>query len=141
MVAKLRSTLKQHSGRVPFRLTEDEQQIALLDHVRTRGCPTLVCIHVPNGGLRTKAEAAIFKAMGVEAGTPDLFFFWKNKTFALELKSDDRKKPSGSQEHMHMRLRNAGVEVRTAWSLDQAIVICEEWGFFRGVADISRPQP
>jgi hypothetical protein len=33
--------------------------------------PWLV-IHVPNGGGRSKAEAGIFKAMGVLAGFPDL---------------------------------------------------------------------
>lgn len=29
--------------------------------------------HIPNGGGRSKAEGAIFKAMGVKAGVPDLF--------------------------------------------------------------------
>lgn len=29
--------------------------------------------HIPNGGARSKAEGAIFKSMGVQAGFPDLF--------------------------------------------------------------------
>ena len=29
--------------------------------------------HIPNGGARSKAEGAIFKAMGVKSGVPDLF--------------------------------------------------------------------
>lgn len=31
--------------------------------------------HVPNGGKRSKAQAGIFKAMGVKAGVPDLVFW------------------------------------------------------------------
>lgn len=37
-------------------------------------CPNLLWFHVPNGGGRSKAEAAILKSMGVRAGVADLCF-------------------------------------------------------------------
>lgn len=40
--------------------------------------------HIPNGGRRGKAEAAIFKAMGVKAGVPDLFLPVMARAGALE---------------------------------------------------------
>ncbi len=33
--------------------------------------PDLIAFHVPNGGFRTKAEAARMKWVGVLAGVPD----------------------------------------------------------------------
>jgi VRR-NUC domain len=51
--------------------------------------PQIVVFHPANGGWRTKAESARFKAMGVLAGTPDLVlilpesrcaFFWEMRT-------------------------------------------------------------
>lgn len=40
--------------------------------------------HIPNGGARSKAEGAIFKAMGVKSGVPDLFL-----PVPMELVRDD----------------------------------------------------
>lgn len=51
--------------------------------------------HAANGGRRTKAEAGIFKAMGVRAGFPDLVLLVKNRHYrflAIELKT-----PKGRQ--------------------------------------------
>ena len=32
-----------------------------------------LCIHIPNGGLRSKREAKTLKSLGVVAGMPDIF--------------------------------------------------------------------
>lgn len=55
----------------------------------------LLLFHAANGGRRSKAEAGIFKAMGVRAGFPDLVLLVKNRHYrflAIEMKS-----PKGRQ--------------------------------------------
>lgn len=37
----------------------------------------LTFFHPANGGSRSRAEAGIFKAMGVKAGVPDLVILWR----------------------------------------------------------------
>jgi hypothetical protein len=51
--------------------------------------------HVPNGGARSKAEAGILKAMGVQAGMPDLLLFGPSRVIAVELKAPPRRLASG----------------------------------------------
>jgi hypothetical protein len=51
-------------------------------HPETRKC----CWHVPNGGARTKVQAAQFTGMGVVAGVHDLHFFWQKQFYIFELK-------------------------------------------------------
>lgn len=43
--------------------------------------------HVPNGGSRNAREGAKFKAMGVFPGVADFIFFYKNRFYAIELKT------------------------------------------------------
>lgn len=55
--------------------TEDEEQIALMQwaSVMSGRYPELhLMYHIPNGGARSKPEAARFKAMGVKKGVPDI---------------------------------------------------------------------
>ena len=56
--------------------TEDEEQAWLFSwaEISTARFPELRLMHhIPNGGKRSKAEAARFKRMGVKAGVPDIF--------------------------------------------------------------------
>ena len=43
--------------------------------------------HTPNGGGRSKAEAGIFKALGVKAGFPDIGIVWRSSWYFIELKA------------------------------------------------------
>lgn len=55
---------------------EGEEQAALMSWARMQSWrwPELALLfHIPNGGARSKSEAARFKAEGVKAGVPDLF--------------------------------------------------------------------
>lgn len=55
--------------------TEEEEQAALFSWAEvSRGrYPELeLMFHVPNGGLRSKSEAARFKRAGVKSGVPDI---------------------------------------------------------------------
>lgn len=51
---------------------EQDLQINLVSALRRLLPEPWLVVHVPNGGGRSKAEAGIFKAMGVLAGFPDL---------------------------------------------------------------------
>ncbi len=72
---------------MPDRNAEAKIQAAIVEYVRTVA-PQVLIWAVPNGGLRTKAEAARLKWTGVMAGVPDLTLalpggkcaFWEVKT-------------------------------------------------------------
>ena len=56
--------------------SEEAEQTALLrwaEYNRAAHPQLKLLLHIPNGGLRGKAEAGRFKAMGVKPGVPDLF--------------------------------------------------------------------
>ena len=67
---------------------EQEMQIACASYLYDRQAyvKDLIFCHVPNGGKRSKAEAGIFKAMGVQAGAPDLIIWMKGTIIQIELK-------------------------------------------------------
>ena len=53
------------------RNAEARIQAAIVEWIRLVA-PDLIAFHVPNGGFRTKAEAARMKWVGVLAGVPDV---------------------------------------------------------------------
>lgn len=56
--------------------SEEEEQAALFSwaKMQEKKHPELkLMFHVPNGGLRSKSEAARFKRAGVKSGVPDIF--------------------------------------------------------------------
>lgn len=56
--------------------TEEVEQTHLFRWtvVHAKAVPELLLLHaIPNGGLRSKSEAARMKAAGIKAGVPDLF--------------------------------------------------------------------
>jgi hypothetical protein len=113
------------------RQPEAEIQKALIAHLRARGVPNLFYMHVPNGGVRSKAEAAIFAGLGVVAGVPDLIVIRGGQIYALELKAD-RGRVSEVQRQTHERMQAAGATVAVACGLDAAIRQLEAWSLLRG---------
>lgn len=104
---------------------EQKFQIGLVRDLNKILDKSVVMTAIPNGGLRSKVEAAIFKGMGVQAGMPDLMFFWRGndgvgRAHGLELKAE-KGYLSPSQISMHARLRLAGVGVDVVRSLDEAL--------------------
>ena len=56
--------------------TEEQEQAAVFDWIQImrNQYPELdLLYHIPNGGIRSKPEAARFKKIGVKPGVPDLF--------------------------------------------------------------------
>jgi hypothetical protein len=57
-------------------------QWAWNSYPHTRRC----FFHIPNGGHRSKVEAAQFKASGVLAGVHDMPLYWKSQLYWFEFK-------------------------------------------------------
>lgn len=105
-------------------------QKAVVQHLRARAVPGLCWFHVPNGGKRNPREAAIFKALGVKAGVPDLLLFHNHRFFALELKST-RGRMSPAQTDFMAQWRVAGGYFAQVNSLDMALRVLEGLGLLK----------
>lgn len=109
---------------------ESAIQRAVVQHLRMRGVPGLVFFHVPNGGYRSKSEAAQFKAMGVLPGVADLILFHDGKLHALELKA-----PGGRASEAQLKfisdIDRAGAYTALAEGLDAALATLEAWSLLR----------
>ena len=76
---------------------EARRQAAVVDYLRYVA-PQVVVFHVPNGGLRSKSEAARLRWVGTLAGVFDLVLvlpqgrcaFWEVKTDSGRLSDDQR---------------------------------------------------
>lgn len=110
-----------------------EQQIqrAVFQHLRQRPARGVIAWHTPNGGARSKAEAAIMKGLGVTRGIPDVCAIKDGKFYALELKPEGGRL-TDDQENMLVALREAGAMATHAHGLDQALRVLEGWGLLRG---------
>lgn len=82
---------------------EDDLQRAvcrLLDIYQARG--KLMYFAIPNGGKRSKIEAAIMKGLGVKSGVPDLqILFTNGTTIFLELKAGDNEPTRNQKTWIH----------------------------------------
>ena len=84
--------------------TEDEEQIWLFSWAKINSgkWPELELMHhIPNGGKRSKTEAARFKAMGVKRGVSDIFLPVARGGFHglyIELKARDGKVDAAQKE-------------------------------------------
>jgi hypothetical protein len=91
--------------------------VGLLAIYENRGLLTYA--HVPNGGRRSKAEAGIFRALGVRAGVPDLLVWAAGGGhFAIELKAGRRAALSDAQAVWHSTLTSLGHRVYVCRSVD-----------------------
>lgn len=80
-------------------------------------------LHFANGGKRGPIEGAIFKAMGVRAGSPDLILIIPRGSFhglALELKSKDGRLTI-EQGQMLAIFESCGWQKVIAWSFDEGV--------------------
>jgi hypothetical protein len=82
--------------------------------------PKLLLIAIPNGGKRSKIEAAIMQGLGVTAGVPDLVLLKRTDSWGalfIEMKAD-KGKLTDKQRLMHDDLLRAGYAVTTCRSLN-----------------------
>jgi hypothetical protein len=110
-------------------MREDNIQRLVVAHLQRRAAKGVVYFHVPNGGKRAISEAAKMKRMGVLPGVPDLLLLRAGELFALELKAEQGRL-SDDQRHMLAELAKAGATTATAYGLDHALALLEQWGIF-----------
>ncbi|TXH12737.1 MAG: VRR-NUC domain-containing protein [Hyphomicrobiaceae bacterium] len=111
-------------------LTEQAMQQAIVKFckVKEANCRSLkALIHIPNGGQRPRAEAAIMKSLGVRAGVSDLFLPMRrtesNCNFIglwIELKRPGGK-PTKSQEEWMDLMRDMGHHACVKESVKEAL--------------------
>lgn len=109
---------------------EQDIQRAVFQHINSRSMPGVFAFHVPNGGWRSKVEAAIMKGIGVRAGVPDVIIFYRAQIFGLELKAKGRGL-SATQRQVLNAMEVAGARTAVASSLDEALFTLECWGVLR----------
>jgi hypothetical protein len=112
--------------------TELEVHRAIVEHLVWRKAEGCFAFHIPNGGYRTKAEAGIFKSLGVVSGVPDVMLLHEARLHGLELKKEGTGRLSPAQLAVHEALRKAGCEVATAYGVDAALDQLRQWGLLRG---------
>ncbi len=95
---------------------EQALQKAVCQYLDVALPPDAIYWHTPNGGGRSKAEAGIFKAMGVKPGIPDLFILRNGLLFGIELKAG-RGTVTAAQEAMHEALERQHVPVAVCRSI------------------------
>lgn len=112
--------------------TEEEEQKTVVAWCRIQELrwPELRLIHhVPNGGKRSKSEAAGFQAMGVLAGVPDLFLpvrrVWHHGLY-LEMKALDGK-VSKEQKEFLAAVSEQGYFACACFGADAAIGVLERY--------------
>lgn len=111
-------------------MTEDKIQIALVSHIRMRGMPDMVPIHV-NNNPRSARDGARLKAKGMIAGVPDMVYAYRGLTFWHEVKTK-KGRLSPEQKQFHKRLEDAGHLVIVTYGLDDALEKLVEIGLIRG---------
>ena len=109
------------------RNAEARTQAAIVEWIRLVA-PDLIAFHVPNGGLRTKAEAARMKWVGVLAGVPDIVVLGLDgRCWLIEVKG-----PGGSLSPEQCVIRDRCVAMRipfvVAKSIDDVRLAFGLWG-------------
>lgn len=113
--------------RARMRRPEQALQIQIVNALAV-AAPECFVWHTPNGGKRTPTEAALFKALGVISGLPDLCVTWAVARIGfIELKADGGALTQ-NQEAVHRKLAGMGFSVAVARSVDEALSLLASWG-------------
>jgi VRR-NUC domain len=108
------------------RNAEARLQAAIVEYVRAVA-PDVLVFHVPNGGLRTPAEAARMRWQGVVAGVPDLCLIAPGgRAFFLEVKTE-RGSLSSAQRDVHGWLTALGTGPAVVRSIDDVHRAFQAW--------------
>ena len=142
-LAKLRSQVVGRAPRTPYEVMRAQQgletpadrkqirrrhgdpegklQTACVDWFR-KTFPEKVIFAIPNGGVRSRAEAGRMKGQGVLAGVPDLFVAHvaaDRGGLFIEMKADRASKSTDLQVAMQKQLQAAGYTVSECRSLEE----------------------
>jgi hypothetical protein len=111
---------------------EDKLHVAIADLLRRTAAPGVVWWHTPNGGKRSKREAARFRSMGVLAGVSDFAISLPGGRFGfIEVKSP-RGQLSAEQQEFLAAMKANGHFTDVVRTMDGALGVLKEWGAIRG---------
>jgi hypothetical protein len=130
---RMRGARPSHRSLTRPTIPEQIIQRAVCEHLRQRGARGIVWWHTPNGGRRSRVEAAIFSGLGVRPGVSDIILLHSGQAYALELKSEQGR-PTAAQMNFITEFRAAGGEGEIANGLDEALRTLETWGLLCGRA-------
>ena len=111
---------------------EEHEQIALFTWaaIHEDRYPELALIHhIPNGGKRTKTEAAQFKRAGVKAGIPDIFLPAAREEYHglyIEMKVG-KNEPTEEQCKMIRKLNDQYYCTVICYSVEEAVDVIESY--------------
>jgi hypothetical protein len=105
-------------------------QRSVIQHLRWGAGGDTWWTHIPTGGWRSPIEAAIFKSLGVRAGSPDLLIIRAGQPLFMELKAP-RRKLSPEQIECHAALQRAGAQIETVDNIDAALAFLCRLGVLR----------
>ena len=114
-------------------MTEAQEQAAVFSWAALQmgAVPELgLLFHVPNGGSRHPAEAAMLKRRGVKAGVPDICLPVARGGYHgmfIELKRDRASRISHSQKDWLERLEKEGYMARVCFGAEDAIRTITEY--------------
>ena len=115
---------------VMARRLEDDLQRAVLAYIAA-AIPYAIVFHVPNGGFRTKPEAARLKSLGVMPGVADLVLLaGRGRVFFLELKAP-KGRTTEDQDQFGEAARALGCGWAVIRSIDDLILAFKAWGVSR----------
>lgn len=106
---------------------EEQIHLAIVELLEAAAAPSVRFWHTPNGGKRSKAEAARFKRMGVKAGVPDLIVSIPGAVAFLEIKAAHGRL-SEAQENFLAAMAANGHQTAVVRSLDEAARVLTSWG-------------
>lgn len=107
------------------RQPEAELQKAVIEYLRYR-LHNCLFFHVPNGGKRSAAEGAKFKAMGVLAGVADILIFKDSKFYAIELKVG-KGSQTIPQNDFQNKWQDEGGKYAIIKSIDELVIKLKQW--------------
>jgi hypothetical protein len=109
------------------RNVEARIQAAIVEWIRTVA-PGVVVFAVPNGGLRSKSEAALMRWTGTLAGVPDLMVMApQGRAYGLEVKAP-KGRVSPQQRALMFRLQSIGVGTAVVHSIEETRPAFAAWG-------------
>lgn len=122
---------RQRGVTVKSQASEFQLHCAIADTLRISLSSGWMWLHVPNGGWRTKVEAAKFRRMGVKAGAFDLLLIDPNgRHYWLEIKTKYGAL-TVEQAMFEVELIARDVPRAIAWGYDEAIAALKAWGAVR----------
>lgn len=109
------------------RRTESSFQETLVRVLKARLTKETAFFAMRDAGTRMTQEIAALMGHGVMAGVPDLIFIHRGRAFGLELKTKNSHL-SDQQRAAQVTLRDAGMRVEVASSLNEALMHLRDMG-------------